>query len=682
MTLLIRHLRLRAETSSGPFGADIPFSTGLNVLWADNTKGKSTSLQGLLYALGLERMLSSRREIPLTYVMTSHLEEDDKAGVKHTILESSVSVELENGDGQVVTVRRAVKSTKDTRLVTVFQGPQLTNPAGQFEQRDYFVIDPGAAQREAGFHRFLAEFMGWQLPRARRFDGSETILYLETVFPLLYVEQKAGWSSMPAAFPNYLQIRDVGRRAVEFLMGLDTHELELRRQQLDMDLSASNSAWSAKRSEILSVAGLANARVQGISATPTISAADIEGAFLQAPSGDRWQPLDEITSVLRSHVAKLREAEIPTVEDTSDAAARELNQIIEIAAEQNANRNALFRARQAEIVQLASVQRRVAALEEDLQKNLDAQKLRNFGSQITTAFAADHCPTCSQPIQDTLLAQQASAAVMPVEDNIEYIKSQRTIFQRLRAQGEAAIASLDQRLAAATVEVNDNNSRLRALRADLVAPSYSPSTASLEERLRAEARLDTLEDVQQRFEQHKLALIELAARHAQILAERQSLPADRLSPEDQAKLNRMTRLIQQQASSYGFTTFPAGEIEIAPDSFRPQKEGFEIGFELSASDAIRLKWAYHLALLELSRTDRTNHPGFVVFDEPRQQAAREISFQRLLERAATAKAARQQVIFATSEDRGRLEGFLTNLDCSYQAVDGYIVKPLTGLKQI
>ena len=56
------------------------------------------------------------------------------------------------------------------------------------------MLDPGAAQREAGFHRYLAEFMGWQLPRARRFDGSETMLYLETVFPLLYIEQKAGWS--------------------------------------------------------------------------------------------------------------------------------------------------------------------------------------------------------------------------------------------------------------------------------------------------------------------------------------------------------------------------------------------------------------------------------------------------------------------------------------------------------
>ena len=677
MTLRIRHLRLRAETSSGPFGADIPFSTGLNVLWADNTKGKSTSLQGLLYALGLERMLSPRREIPLTYVMTSHLEEDDKTGVHHAILESSVSVELENAAGKIITVRRAVKSTGDTRLVTVFQGPQLTNPTGQYEQRDYFVLDPGAAQREAGFHRYLAEFMGWQLPRARRFDGSETMLYLETVFPLLYIEQKAGWSSMPAAFPNYLQIRDVGRRAIEFLMGLDTHELELRRQQLEMDLAASNSAWSSKRAEILSVAALANARVQGISTAPTISVADIEAAFLQAPAGDEWRPLDEIMSALRGRVAELRKAEIPDVEDMSDAAAEELSQVMEAAAEQNANRNALFRARQAEIVQRASVQRRIAALEEDLQKNQDAQKLRNFGSKLTEAFAADHCPTCSQPIQDTLLAQQASAAVMPVEDNIEYIKSQRAIFQRLNAQVEAAIASLNRRLAAATAEVNETEQPPPGASRRLSIPVSFSLDRDAGRAPRAEARLDTLEDVQQRFEQHKVALIALAARHAQILAERQALPADRLTAEDQAKLNRMTSLIQQQAASYGFTTFPAAEIEIAPDNFRPQKEGFEIGFELSASDAIRLKWAYHLALLELSRTDRTNHPGFVVFDEPRQQAAREISFQRLLERAASAKAAGQQVIFATSEDRGRLEGFLNRIDCTYRAFDGYIVKPLT-----
>jgi hypothetical protein len=60
LTLRIRHIRLRVQTESGLFGTDIPLKPGLNVLWADNTRGKSTCLQGLLYALGLERMLSPR----------------------------------------------------------------------------------------------------------------------------------------------------------------------------------------------------------------------------------------------------------------------------------------------------------------------------------------------------------------------------------------------------------------------------------------------------------------------------------------------------------------------------------------------------------------------------------------------------------------------------------------------
>src|SRR6516165_5250788 len=85
--------------------------------------------------------------------------------------------------------------------------------------------------------------------------------------------------------------------------------------------------------------------------------------------------------------------------------------------------------------------------------------------------------------------------------------------QTLSAQVDAAIANIDRRLAAATTEVNETNARLRALRADLVAPSHSPSTAAIEERLRTEARLQMLEDVQQRFEQHKISLISLAGRY-------------------------------------------------------------------------------------------------------------------------------------------------------------------------
>jgi hypothetical protein len=81
--------------------------------------------------------------------------------------------------------------------------------------------------------------------------------------------------------------------------------------------------------------------------------------------------------------------------------------------------------------------------------------------------------------------------------------------------------------------------------------------------------------------------------------------------------------------------------------------------------------------MELSRRDATNHPGFVVFDEPRQQATRELSFHALLERASEAKSHGQQVIFATSESRERLSTFVSTLDCSFLAFDGYVLKLLS-----
>ena len=44
MKFRIRHLRMRAITAKAVYGADIRFGNGLNVLWADNTRGKSTCM--------------------------------------------------------------------------------------------------------------------------------------------------------------------------------------------------------------------------------------------------------------------------------------------------------------------------------------------------------------------------------------------------------------------------------------------------------------------------------------------------------------------------------------------------------------------------------------------------------------------------------------------------------------
>ncbi|WP_445277814.1 ATP-binding protein, partial [Streptomyces sp. DSM 41033] len=46
-------VRLRVETANGgQFGHTFTFQDGLNVIRGDNTSGKSTTLQAIIYALG------------------------------------------------------------------------------------------------------------------------------------------------------------------------------------------------------------------------------------------------------------------------------------------------------------------------------------------------------------------------------------------------------------------------------------------------------------------------------------------------------------------------------------------------------------------------------------------------------------------------------------------------------
>ncbi len=167
-----------------------------------------------------------------------------------------------------------------------------------------------------------------------------------------------------------------------------------------------------------------------------------------------------------------------------------------------------------------------------------------------------------------------------------------------------------------------------------------------------------------------------SATYLRLLDERASLPSDKISDSDRGKLDKLTSLLREQAREYGFSTFQPSDLSISDDTYRPQKEGFEIGFETSASDAIRLKWAYQLGLLELDNIDTTNHPGILLFDEPRQQSSAKISFEQLLTRAASAKQRNQQIIFSTSEDLQNLQRITASLDCGERIFPGYIIQRL------
>lgn len=673
MTLRFQRLRLRAVTSDGLYGADVPFSPGLNVLWADNTKGKSTCMQGMLYALGLERMLSPRREIPLPHAMTTYLNTDDEKRVE--VLESSVSLEIANGSGQVITVNRAVKASTDTRLVAVDFGAALSGDGAALRRQNFFVLDPGAAQREDGFHHFLEGFIGWRLPQVRRYDAPETKLYLETVFPLFWVEQKFGWTAIPAAIPTYMRIREVHKRAVEFIMDLDVYKLEVQSERLAERLAANSKEWSVVRQELERFVARGGGRVAALSESPIADLAALSNAHVQLAEGTEWVPLSSVVSQLRGSVAELAARAVPAVEEQSEEVGQKLSQLTQHIDQLNAERIRMHGIQQLKISDIQSLRRRIEALEDDLAKNLDVQRLQRY-SGVTVALTPHRCPTCEQSLVDTLLSQDALSAVMPISDNIEYIRSQKKMFEDILAREQAEENERRDQLSAIGRRLVDYYAQIRLLRSELVAPGANPSAVIIEERIRAEARLRDLEALQAIFDDALDRLGNLQEAYSALLLERAQIPTEKLSPGDHDKLNRLTSLVQDQAEDFGFSTFSPAELSISHDSYRPEKEGFEIGFETSASDAIRLKWAYQLGLLELANDKSTNHPGMLIFDEPRQQSSSRPSFQNLLNRAARAKKRNQQVIFSTSEDLETLKSITSAIDCEEVIFLGYILQKL------
>ena len=115
---------------------------------------------------------------------------------------------------------------------------------------------------------------------------------------------------------------------------------------------------------------------------------------------------------------------------------------------------------------------------------------------------------------------------------------------------------------------------------------------------------------------------------------------------------------------------------MSDQTLRPEQEGYDIVAETSASDYIRVIWAYTLGLLELAGTEKEiNHGGFVVFDEPRQHEASKNSFISLIDTALKSKSYGGQVIFATSMEKSELENACKGKDLNIYFFDDYILKP-------
>ncbi|UMG93997.1 hypothetical protein [Nocardioides sp. TF02-7] len=655
------------------FGADIPLSNGLMVVRAENSRGKSTAVQSILFALGLERMITTQPASALTSAMRDRLIFDPATKAETPVVSSRVVVEIEGLNGEVATVTRwVVDDSLGPNLVRV-QHAAIDDITPETPADDYYVGRQGGASRERGFHVWLAGFLGWAMPELPAREGRTSQLYMEQVFPLLFVEQRRGWGGIQAQMPVFSGVTEVRKRAVEFLLDLEVGQYELTRQRLRAREAELANNWHVSVAAF--VQSLAGSGLKALGLPERLQTTwpdENHPAEISVSLGDEtWQPLDEYVAAASAELARLDAPEASQARDASVSARiiETLDAARQVRALDLALREELFR----DETEVRSIGHRIDSLTEDLRQHQDIVVLQGLGSSVTEQLAAD-CPVCHQHLPESLLP--GDVPTMTASESVDYIKKQIELFEAMRTEAEHAAIAKRERWVALRQRGDALNLQVQALRDDLTSSTGGITAEDAALRVELRAQLQRFEGVAERFDELQVQLEGLAVASAAVKAALKDLPKDELSDQDRAKLRALHRSFVDQLRAYDFGSFSNDMVQIGYDDYLPRRDDFDLQADISASDSVRVIWSYLLGLLEVGEQFKTNHPGFVVFDEPKQQSAKDLSFAALLKRASGGGPNRQ-VIFATSEPLETLNAMLADVQHTLHVVDGYLLQKLS-----
>lgn len=673
MSLRIDALLIRVTTAKGLRGIRLDFEEGLNVLHADNSMGKSTCINSIAYGLGLDAMITTSHDPFLPNAMTGHLNINDQP---ETVISSEIFLQIRNSKDHVLTIRRPVAGGESTYLVNVWDGPMISNPNSSTKKTDYYVRQPGAATQAHGFHNMLAHFVGWSLPTVPRFNGPDVPLYVEAVFPLLFVEQKRGWASIRSRFPTHFGIRDVWKRALEFLLDLDAYELAIARQTLRNEMDAARADWKQNLGAAEALARVFGAIANYIPDQPVASWPPQVTPRLVIPRGTDLELVTEILKREQARLHELTDQPVPVVSEVADQRQIDLEEAEAELAELQYQTTSLVAVIEQESAELDATRARLEVLRDDIRRMKDTQKLHRLGSDQAISALEGICPTCRQELHGDVLHDDASSLVMPIEDNLKFVDQQIAVFELVESESLTRLSSNKTLLTATNRRIADVRNRIRSLRATLVSDPRLPSAADVEERITLETHVRELNKLLDSFDPLLTRFSDLATRWAALQARRAALGDADMSADDEAKIKTLEESFRQQLRDYGFSSEDPAKIEISRSTYQPESDGFDVESDASASDMIRVIWSYMVGLLEVARHLPTNHLGLLIFDEPRQQSTAKMSFQRLVKRATLARDHHQQIIFATSEELSTVRAALKDRPHTLRSFGDKLLQPL------
>lgn len=648
----INAFKILINTDDGKFGVEETFNSNINFIASyKNTRGKSTCIEAIYYCLGLEELLGGQNANALRPALRKELEYENK---KYTVIQSEIYLEIEN-DKECVTLKRSVKNEGvSSKLITVFYGNMKDVLNGKVKSEDMYVHDSGSATNEKGFHRFLEAYIGWNLPLVPTFDTVDRKLYIQTLFPAVFIEQKRGWSDIMATVPTKFKIKEVSKRVLEFLLKLETLENERKKQEYTAKVKKIKSFWEDTIVKVKQSLFHNSCSIDNLPANPQIIQENFVKDLIiyKMVAENDGMPLSQYIARCESEIKSMGSDEEITISDKSNELEIELSykqeEVLLMDLKLSEERKRLSYERE----NIEVLKERLHIVSKDLVNNKDALKLKNMGSIQGWEVNKDICPTCQQKIHDSLLPQDTPYNLMTIEENINYLQAQKEMLEFTIENHNATIEETQKIILSLEAKLFTARKIIRSIKNDLNSKEQNVSEAVVRRKINIEAEIEKLKKLDTDIKDSITTLIPLSNQWKDVQTDINKLPKDKFTELDKKKIETLRDRFRRNLVEFGFSSTSPLEVEISEEKYLPTIEGFDMKFDSSASDSIRAIWAFTLALQQTSNTLAGNHPNIVIFDEPGQQSIENIHIKKFLQQISEIKLNCQVIIGIALIDEG------------------------------
>ncbi len=664
--LIINRLVYNIQTTDGEkYGAEIPFKKGLNIIYGPNSVGKTSIITGIIYGLGAEKGLGIFKSIQNPFKPEFYKAIDGKA-----VKTSYLLLEISNGD-EVITIFRYIKGT-DINIAAIKKCS--TDNFFKSDEGEKLIISGEGVFSENGFQNFLFKFIGLPQVELPTYDQKLSKLYFENILPLLFVEQRAGWSQIQSRQVTRYNIKDVKKVAFEYLFGLDRFKLhlsEIKLKELEGKLKKFKDELNQKEENLLIIANAEKS--DGILLVNTVHIGKSSIYDFIKYLRDKYSAESNFINQLSSQNKEFEESNdklrdsLKTLDFQYRKATTRVDKIT---------------------IEIAGYENYLDRIQTNKYKNKQLKKIKEFSTELNIKT----CPVCEARLQKPndeeclLCHSDLSKKISTPEQNLAFLEDEENTFKKVISQRILDRRKIIEQRNIIKDKIKEYESQLDHQTKTYAGKEFAQLRKRILEADSTHKEMEKYNRIASRWEDLdpiRKEIVEIDSEHKKLKDE---ISKYIQTDKDNLIINTIKSFIQSNVSSLGLFK---GNKELINsiridenDNYTPYLDNFDIYNISSSSDNIRIILSYYLSLLQTSIKQKNLsgicYPNILILDEPKQQNLDNDSLVDCIYVIENISADESQVILTTySELISDREKFEKHIVFEMKGKTDYLLKKIT-----